>query len=455
MAEDTMVKLVRNVINTKYEDLREEDINFAKKALLDCLGIMVAGTSVEDCDLVLEQVKEWGGIEEATMMVYGGKVPLPNAALINNMLARALDLDDVLEEGFHHSAAHVMPPVMVAAEKRGDVTGKEYILAFTLGTDLNCRIATSNATPCTVSGRFNIHRIWGAIAGIGKIFGFDENIMMNAMGIGYGMAHGELQGHRDGAFSCLLESGFNAKNSMMACQLAKRGITGTRNILDGHYGFYNAFEPNPDREKLLKDLGKVFWGSQASIKLYPSSRATHPGIDAALELVTKNDIKPEDVESVKVGMFDFCYNIVGAPIEEKRNPKNMAEAQFSMPFCVAVAIAKRSVFLDEMKDEMVNDPQIRELMQKIDTSIDSKLQKFQANVTIKTKDGKSYFKEVLRCIGHPENPISYEDVVDKFRKCAEYSKKEISQKNLEDVISMVNDLENIKDVSSLVRLLTP
>ena len=97
MAEDTMVKLVRNVINTKYEDLREEDINFAKKALLDCLGIMVAGTSVEDCDLVLEQVKEWGGIEEATMMVYGGKVPLPNAALINNMLARALDLDDVLE----------------------------------------------------------------------------------------------------------------------------------------------------------------------------------------------------------------------------------------------------------------------------------------------------------------------------------------------------------------------
>lgn len=448
-AKDTIHAFISYILETEYKNLSGEDVLWAKKALIDYIGVSAVGAREHYCDIVVDQIRKWGGTPESTILFYGDKTSAPLAALADGILSRAADLDDVYEDGFLQSYAHVLSPLLVAAELKGDCTGQDFITAFTIGTDMNCRMAVTNKEPCTVSGRYNMFRIFGAVAAVAKLLGFTERELHDALGIAYGMAHGELQGLRDGTFSCLLASGgFNAQNVITACTLARRKIPGTKNILDGYYGFYHAFETCADRDALLAGLGKEFYGRRASIKNYPSSRATHAGIDAALYLANEHPIDPREIKKIDIRMFDFCYGIVGSPIEEKRHPKNSEQAKFSYPFCVACALSRKSVFPEILDESVVRDPLIAGLTDKTDTSVDKELTKFQAILTVTMNSGDVFSRKVTRCLGHPENPMGFDDVVDKFTKCIRYY-SESAAKHVPEVVDYVSKLEKAKDVHSI------
>lgn len=449
--------LVKHILTTEYEHLNEQDVMWSKKTILDYFCSVLAGHTIHECRNVREEVAGWTSEGDFGIHFLRDKTIMPFAALVNGTLARAADLDDVYEDGFLQVTGHILPPLFTAAETMESCSGKKLITALNLGADINCRLAGANNEPCTVSGRYNLFKIFGAVAAVAKLLNFNEEQLRNALGIAYGAAHGELQGLREGAFSCLLASGgFNAINTIFSILFAKRNIHGTRDILDGQYGFFRAFEPDVDRNAIIDNLGADFYGKRTSIKLYPSSRATHAGIDAAMELLKENQFAMPDIAEVQIRMFDFCYNIVGSPIEEKKNPKNSEQAKFSYPFCAACALSGTPM-LNILNENTVRDENILDLARKVSTRVDPELQKFQARMEVHLSSGQVLEKEVLKCKGHPDNPLEFSDIQSKFQDAAGYANGrgfEIGPSVQGSLFDYIIDLENKNDVQAInLRLL--
>jgi 2-methylcitrate dehydratase PrpD len=239
--------------------------------------------------------------------------------------------------------------------------------------------------------------------------------------------------------------------------LAKKGITGARNILQGRYGFFHAYEPEHDIEPLTKGLGDVFRGSEISIKLYSSCRATHEAIDLALAICREENIEPTNIEKIIVRVNEPVYNLCCR--DRKSHPTTEVDAQFSLPYCVAAAIVKGDVFIEELKEEVFTEPVVTELAERVKTIADSNRQTHlvigSTLLEIETKDGRTLTRETRFPKGNPENPVNFDECVAKFKKCFKYSLREFDQKHLEEVISFIENLENSEDVLWLARSLTP
>ena len=443
---------VHHILNTTFEDLNSKDLEWSKKVVLDYFCSVLAGHCIDECKTVKEEVGTWTNNGDFTIHFTQDKTIQPFAALVNGTLARAADLDDVYEDGFLQVYGHILPPLFVAAESMASCSGKQFITALNIGADINCRLAGANNEPCTVSGRYNLFKIFGAVAAVAKLLEFNETELRNALGISFGIASGELQGLREGAFSCLLASGgFSAINTIFSILFSKRKIHGTRDIFDGQYGFLSAFEADMDKNAIIKDIGVDYYGKKSSIKLYPSSRATHAGIDAAIEIINKNSIDIINIKKVDIEMFDFCYNIVGSPIENKQNPKSSEQAKFSYPFCVACALSGTPM-LKLLDERTIQNQKIRDLCKKVSTKVDKKLNKFQARVKVTLDSGKTFHKEILKCKGHPENPLQYSDIQNKFMQSAYYAKEKgfaIRSSISDFLFSYVEDLENQRDLQNI------
>jgi 2-methylcitrate dehydratase PrpD len=447
--ENLIDVFVHHILDTTFEDLDTKDVEWAKKVVLDYFCSVLAGHCIEECRTVKDEVGTWTSGGEFSIHFLDEKTIQPFAALINGTLARSADLDDVYEDGFLQVYGHILPPLFVAAESMESCNGKQFITALNVGADINCRLASANNEPCTVSGRYNLFKIFGAVAAVAKLLEFNEEELRNALGISFGIASGELQGLREGAFSCLLASGgFSAINTIFSILFAKRNIHGTRDIFEGQYGFLNAFEADVDRNAIIEDIGVNYYGKKSSIKLYPSSRATHAGIDAAIEIIKENRIDIGNIEKVEIEMFDFCYNIVGSPIEDKQNPKSSEQAKFSYPFCVACALSGTPM-LKLLDEKTIQSVQIRELCKKVSTRVKKELKKFQARVTVILTTGEKFYKEILKCKGHPENPLEYTDVQQKFLEAVNYAKEKGFELNPSVPDFLFDYIKNLENQSGL------
>jgi len=207
---DIMFDLVKHVVHTKYEDLTDEAIDYAKKSILDMIGVCIAGSTAEGCKEIVDLVKEWGGKEESTIWIFGGKVPATLAGLVIGTMARARDFGDVRDGGGGHISEYVFPPLFPVAERQRQVSGKDFITALALAQDLGLRIVFS--MPHIDLARTRIggfpHVMFGITAGVARLAGLDEDTMMNAMGIAYARGGGDKQAVKDGALTMRVQHGF-------------------------------------------------------------------------------------------------------------------------------------------------------------------------------------------------------------------------------------------------------
>ena len=285
---------------TKYESLPADVVEITKKFMLDTLATMIAGSNASGCQNVVEQVKDWGGKEESTVLVYGGKVISSNAALANSMMGHALDLDDTHDSATLHANVSVLPASLALSERVGNVTGKDLIAAVAAGVDILCRLGLSVSGPLNWVLSSTVG-YFGATIAAGKILGLGENKLLHALGIAYSQCAGNAQCLVDGGLAKRMQPAFAARAAVLSALLAERGITGATNIFEGQYGFFPLYYGNKyDRDKVVKELGKEFEGKNLSIKLYPCCRYTHGSIDATLSIVRENDIRPDDVAEVIV-----------------------------------------------------------------------------------------------------------------------------------------------------------
>ena len=458
---DLMLSLVKHLRGVNYKDLTVDAIDYAKRSIIDTIGVTIAGSTAEGCETIVNMVKEWGGKEENTIWIYGGQVPAPLAGLAIGCMARARDFGDCHSKPYIHLTEYILPAALVIAECQGGVNGKDFTTAIVLAQDLTARLNAS----MSVSARrhqYGLPTIFGSTAAAAKLLGLDEDTMWNAMGLAFDQAIREpLQALRDGALTYRLNVGFIVEAAIKAALMAQRGITGSKNILQGENSFYETFSPEHNLELLTSKLGDRFEGAYANLKPYPTCNLTQGAIYTTIECVAEHDIKPWEVEEIDVGVGATAYSFTGQPKEVKANPRSVIDCQFSIPYTVATAVVKRSVFIEDLTEDAMKRPEVREMMMKVNTRVAPEVETVEspqtggALVTIKTKDKKEYSKLVYYTKGHPKNPMTMGEVIEKFKRCLPFSAKPLPEKNSEEIIKMVSNLEDVGDVAQMVKLLVP
>ena len=453
---DAIHGLVRHVVNSCYEDLPAQVIEATKTFILDSLGVAIVGTLAPGVEATLQILRTWGGKEESTVLVSGEKLPSPSAAMVNSFIMHNQEFDCVHDGAVIHPFTTALPTALAVAETRGNVTGRQLLTAVTLGVDVSCSIGISSRSPMT-HFRPGTGGAFGAVAAGGKIMGFDEETLANAMGIVYSQICGTLQPHHEGSMVNSMQTGFNARGAITAIALAAEGVKGPREVLEGRYGYLRLFEGEFQIDDVIANLGRVWQVERVGHKPYPCGRLTHGVAEAALRLRDSYRIAPEDVVEVEATVPPLVHRLVGRPLDVRDPPAQYAK--LCIPFVVATALIRNSVFVDDFWEEALSDPEVHELARRIRAVRNTEIQDENAmgpvRLRISLRSGAVHELTVEWALGHPDNPLTREQHLAKFRRCWETGAGHLPQVNCQRTIDLVEHLEDAETVEELVQLLTP
>jgi 2-methylcitrate dehydratase PrpD len=437
-----------------YESLPPNVAGLSKRVLLDTIGVMLGATTLEKAvHPIIQLVKEGGGKEESTIIGFGGKVPCWHAAFANGALSHALDYSTSDSRGVAPGGVTV-PAALAMAERIPQTSGKQMIAAIAVGNEVLMRIgAAINRNPMGFGWLAPmLLGVFGAAVAAGKIAGLNPRLMMDALGIALHQAGGTWEMAEDPASTFrAVRNSFVNKAGVLAALLAQEGLSAARDPLGGKYGLYRQyFGGEYDPAVLVKGLGSEYRCEAISFKPYPSCRDTHTSIDAALRLARQHDIVPGQVEEILLTVGPMGEKLF-IPREQRCRPQTSIEAKFSFPFTVATAVARRKVTLGEFTPSGLTDPEILGLASRVNYRIGEGSQGVDPGIIdIRLKDGRVFHEEVMHPPGGPQSPLSQEDLIEKFRDCAKYSRKPLPSSDVDAIIACVLDLENQPNLSALI-----
>ncbi|MEN6412708.1 MAG: MmgE/PrpD family protein [Veillonellales bacterium] len=462
--QDVAIKIANHLAAITYEDLPKDIVDIAKKSILDTIGVMVGASGVaKSCQKVVAMIREDGGKRESSILGFGDKVPAMMAAFANGSMTKTLDYDDVVGEAFVHPTAVTLPAALAIAEKAGKVSGKEFITAMVLGMDLIIRLGLS-VTKSSRGFKYDWHPTplfgtFSSTAAAGKLLQLDAEAMSDALGIAFLQAAGSLQMvYSEGADIGVLANAFPGKAGVISAMMAKRGITGIKDCFESKAGFFNNyFQGGYDPSYLIEGLGKEYTLSMIGYKPWPTCRRAHTYIDAALQLVHTYHIDAADVAAVKIFYGDDFSKSLCEPLEQRRRPQTSFFANTSLPFAVAVAIAKKRAIVADFQPEFLQEQLVLEVANKVIPEYDVKLDENLSGgipagrVDILMREGQTYSTRVDVPYGHYNNPVTTEALIEKFRDCVSYSIKPISQSSIDKGIDLILNLEKLKDIQEMIR----
>ncbi len=450
-------RLAEHVAGVRFEDLGAGAVDNAKRATLDTIGAMLAGTSVPAVGAVIELAAGWGGKAEARVVGQDLRLPAPLAAWCNGVLARVLEIDDCIDDQPVHPSASAVPLLLALAEARGGLPGRDFITALALAQDLIIRLGRATRVNAMISGRYNLFKIFGPTAAAARVLGLDVEQTQHALGIAYASVQGEGQSALDGAFALPLQQGNVAQAALVAALLAERGSTGSEDFLFGRMGFFNVFEPDPIMAPLTEGLGEYFLGEELSVKPYSACRCCHPALELVQRYRAEQGLGPkgnEPIAGATVTVNPGVHGLVGAHIEDMADPYSTTAAQFSLPFNVAATLIRGDFFLTELAPEVIADAEIRALSKRIevvaDVAMDTATVLGRTRLEIKAESGAPITMEAEFPLGNPANPLSFADCAEKLRKCAAFAARPPAAAAIDGLIESVGELEKASDVSDLL-----
>ena len=451
--------LAKHIADIRYDDIPRSAVDITKKSLLDGLGvIMAAGSMGEGCRQFVDLAVAEDGKKESTIIGFDAKVTAPMAAFANGSMSHALDFEDAHDEALVHPNAAAIPAALAVAESIGNVSGKEFITALALGSDVTCRLGLALEEDPIQYGWYMppILGAFGATAATCKLLNLNPEQILDALSLTLCQAtcSAELT-HSHRSLVRAIRDAFSAKAGVLSAQLAERGVTGFEKPIEGEAGLFRLYaRENYNLAVLTDGLGEIFEGANVSFKPWPSCRGTHYFLETTLEIVNDHDIKPADIEHIKLGIGPSpLARTLCEPLESKRSPSTAIDAKFSIPFVVALASVRREVTLKHFTPEAIKDPEVLEVARKVTYEQDSNLGADEGLVELKSGEGVFRLKTPEFAYGHPDNPISEELLVKKFVDCAAYSVKQIPCEHLEKLVEMVLHLEDTKDVGEITAYL--
>jgi 2-methylcitrate dehydratase PrpD len=421
----------------------QEVIDMSKKCFLDWLGVTLGGTGDAVSALMVDFARETGGRRQASVLGFGMKTSLVNAALVNGTMAHVLDYDDALSVVRAHVSAPLIAALLPMAEYKR-LCGRDFITAMVMGFELSTRVGLAlgkgyyeagwHAT--AILGRL------GAAAGAGKLLGLGGDQLVMAIGL----AATQAGGIRDvfGTMGKAFHAGKAAADGILAAMLAQRGVTAPTDVLDNGSGFSRVFSSNYRGDTITTNLGQTWTILNNSFKPYAACLLVHPVVDGLIQLREKYALKAAEIEEVRVEVAPLNLAVTSNP-----QPATGLEGKFSLSFAAALAIlfghARNTLF----SDKVVHNPEVRGMMRKVAATSNSGITETEANLTVRLKGGQMYWIKVTSPKGDPRNPLSFAEIQDKF---GELATSVLPENRIGKIIERVRQLEDQKDISTIVRL---
>ncbi|WP_104190558.1 MmgE/PrpD family protein [Cryobacterium sp. Y82] len=450
--------LARFAVQTRFDDLPEGVVESVKSRVLDILGICAAASALDTSRAVRQWVESQGGVAQASAVGVAGRLPAAQAAFVNGVLAHSLDYDDTHLPSVLHPSASVIPAVLAAAEASG-ASGKDAIRAIAIGLEVCVRIGMAGYNTETKNSTFFEHGqhatsicgAMGAAAAVAALAGTEADVC-NALGVAASMASGIIESNRTGGTVKRMHCGWAAHSAVTAVELVRVGLTGPPTVLEGRFGFFEAWLHGEfDATGITAGLGAEWSIEGIFFKPYPANHFTHAAVDAAAAL-RRAGIVPADIASVTLGVPLPTLRTIGQPIEVKRRPETGYMAQFSGPYAIAAGLlggGGLEVGLDDYTDELARDADRRALMDKVDVVADDRCSaifpsQFPAVVTARLNDGSTVVEEVLVNRGGPGNPLSFDQLTRKFRDNARRVMSEGAMDSLERTCRTLQDTTSVQ-----------
>jgi len=449
-------KLAKFIAETDFEYIPKEAVHIANKAMLDWVGVTIAGSNERVTRILAEQVKRMGATGEAGVICRAFQTSTDLAAWVNGTASHALDYDDTFpnEAGYNfHPSVPILSAILALAEKMG-ASGKDVLTAYIVGIEVESRIGASIGRYCSEIGWHPTPVVgtMGAVAASANILKLNVQQARMALGIASSLAAGLLQNF--GTMAKPLHAGNSAKNGSVAALLAKNGFTGNESIMEGNFGFCSMFSGGKVNGlgKNEQDFGKTWHivSPGISFKPYPCCRSTHSSIDASLYLRNVTGVDVGQVEKI------ICKT---SPQHLKlarfHRPKSAYEGKFSIPYCIAAALLRGKVLLGDFTEEKVSDPEAQALLSRVaflyPEDFNEDPMSLAQEVVVKLSNGAEYSYKVDTPKGDPQNPMTEDELSMKFKDCARLS---LPQIEIEKVLEIVSKLESLGNISELMKTIT-
>jgi len=450
MADTLAERLAEYASATQYDDLPEIVVHETKRRLIDALGCTL-GARRADTPRAAERVASRLAADPGATTLYGSRTSPDMAAFVNGILIRYLDFNDTYLSKEPAHPSDNLAAVLAAGEMSGSA-GTELISAAVVAYEVQCRLADA----WSIRSQGWDHVCYGAFStalGAGKLLGLDVPSLVHAQGIS-GVAHMAMRQTRAGELSMWKGAAFaNAsRNGVLAAMLAAEGMTGPAPIFEGEMGF---FAEVAHGEFDLPDLGgrrgAGYMLPRTYIKNWPAEYHSQSAIDAALQ-IREQIGDPASIDHVLIETFDVAVEIIADP--EKWHPKTRETADHSLPYCVAVALQDGKVGLEQFSEDRIGDPTLLDLVSRVEVEEDADLsRRYPAStpnrIKVTTRSGESVAREVEFPRGHSGNPMTDDEVEDKFRRLAD---GEMAPDRQAEVLRRVWALEAETDLGSLVAL---
>ena len=445
------------VARTTFADIPPAVLELGKKSLLDGLGLALAGSKLPTYAIV-EQYVESLAVPHSGAIVIGTSNRLSPrfAAFANGIAIHVEDFDDTqlaaAKDRVYGLLTHPTVPVLPAAlaiAETARASGKDLLLAYHLGVEVECKIAESISPRHYEDGFHSTGTcgVFGGTTACAKLRGFDAAMTERAFGIAASQASGLRENF--GTMMKPFHAGHAAEIGVVSVDFAALGWTSADDILEAPRGFFHAFGGSYDPNALLNKLGNpwAFASPGVSIKPFPSGSLTHPGMTEMLRLIRTHSIKVSDVDRVEVGTN---RNLPNALIHH--HPTNALQAKFSMEFCVAILLVDGKAGLTQFTDEVVNRRDVRDMISRVRFYVDPEadaagFDKMTTILKIRLKNGQTISGRADFGKGSPANPMSYDEVAEKFRECAEFAGW--PQTKATEIVSVVSALEDRRFGGSL------
>ena len=443
-------KIANWIVNTDYEDIPPDAIRVANESCFDLLGVILAGSTEPVAGIIQQYVADQGGVDEATVLASGQRSASSQAALANGTMGHALDYDDF--GGFGHPTVAIFPALMALGEKTG-ATGRDLLEAYVVGCEVGLALQHYTKYNQMEKG-FHATAVIGHIActaACAKLLGLDERQTTMALGMAGSMAGGLI--HNFGTMTKPLHAGLVCRDGITAAQLAQRGLTSGENIIEHPLGFARTvLGPGIyDLEDMSDNLGKPFRVQDAlMIKKYPCCGGNHSMLDSLFSLMREHDFTYDDVVSAEVAQPYLSIVMMYG------EPDTGLQGKFSSQYAVAAALVDGEMGIDTFTDEKVQEPAMKETMQKVNQRVVAKAEELSVDfdqgipVKITLKDGRVLEHSTTRqnILGSQHNPWGFDNIKAKFEVNAALA---LGRERVSDTVDTWSDITQVQDISEAIQ----
>lgn len=440
-------------ISTPTSTFPSEVVHAGRRAILDTMGVALAGSRELPAHLAVEYISNRGSTPESTIWGTGSQVTSQDAAMANGIAAHVLDFDDTNDSMRGHPSVPILPAVFAMGE-RADTSGLDVLAAFIVGVEAACKLGYFTGQDPYDHGWHvtATHGLIGATVGAGRLAGLSVGQLRHAIGIAVSFTGG-VRGNF-GTMTKALHVGRAAQSAIMAVELAQIGFTASTTAIEDDFGYWAVFGRDSRclAESFESSLGSPFdiVSPGLNVKAYPCCASTHAAIDAVLSV--REGLSADDVERV-----DVSVPYTAPLILIHHRPSDPLSAKFSLEYCVAAALLDGPVTLEHFTQTSVNRPDLQSLLRRVTHIVppewnhdDGTVRTGLARVDVQLKGGTIRHGETTAVLGSPARPLSDDELEAKFISCASLIWDTDKSQHTLETLRRLDQLPSIRELGSVL-----